>query len=301
LKNNTPASQLKYNNGKNTSKYTTPLYKPNVNTWTKHSKKEQNHEMIMYYLYYGDAFHELDRLQPNSIDVCFTSPTPAFNELGYGKSGETPLMGNKVSVHSDKAGLLGTEYDTADYIEHLTAVLEKVKRVLKKSGSLWLQMGDYHYRETGSLLLIPESVASMLVYKYGWILRSKLLWVRRGDTSRMEETNRFKRDWEYLYWFTKSKDGYYFDASKAEIGTSVLFFPPERVNKGEFKSIFPEGLVKAALEPTCPGKGTVLDPFCGTGTTGVVALRNGYYFVGIELIKQKIPLIKRRLDEIIVL
>ena len=84
------------------------------------------------------------------------------------------MMGNKVSTHREKAGLLGTEYDTADYIQHLTAVLEKVKRVLKNSGSLWLQMADYHYRETGSLLLIPESVASVLVYRYGWILRSKL-------------------------------------------------------------------------------------------------------------------------------
>jgi site-specific DNA-methyltransferase (adenine-specific) len=254
----------------------------------------------MYFLYYGDAFHELDRLQPNSIDVCFTSPTPAFYELDHGKNEQTSLIGNNVSAHSKKVGALGTEYNTADYIERLTAVLEKVKRVLKNSGSLWLQMGDYHYQETGSLLLIPESVASVLVYKYGWILRSKLLWVRRGDTSPMEETNRYKRDWEYLYWFTKSKDGYYFDASKTEIDTSVLFFPPERVNEGEFKSIFPEGLVKAALEPTCPQKGTVLDPFCGTGTTGVVALRSGYYFIGIELIKYKILLIKQRLDKITV-
>jgi DNA modification methylase len=269
-----------------------------MDTKTKHSKKEQNPEMTMYFLYYGDAYHELDRLQPNSIDVCFTSPTPVFYELGYGKNEEKSLIENNLPAHSEKAGLLGTEHDTVNYIERLTAVLEKVKRVLKNSGSLWLQMGDYHYRETGSLLLIPESVASVLVYKYGWILRSKLLWVRQGDTSPMEEKNRFKRDWEYLYWFTKSKDQYYFDASRTEIDTSVLFFPPERVNDGEFKSIFPEGLVKAALEPTCPAKGTVLDPFCGTGTTGVVALRSGYYFVGIELIEHKIPLIKRRLEKI---
>ena len=254
--------------------------------------------MTSYFLYHGDAFYELERLQANSIDVCFTSPTPAFYELNYGESRETESANGKVSSNDGKEWLLGTEQNTADYIERLTAVLEKVRRVLKDSGSLWLQMGDYHYRETGSLLLIPESVASVLVYKYGWILRSKLLWVRQGYTSPKEETNRFKRDWEYLYWFTKSKDGYYFDASKTDIGTSVLFFPPQKVNEAEFKSIFPEGLVKAALDPTCPASGTVLDPFCGTGTTGVVALRGGYHFIGIDLIKSKISLIKQRLEKI---
>lgn len=252
--------------------------------------------MTKYFLYQGDAFRVLDRLQPKSIDVCFTSPTPAFYELDY-RENELSIN-NNVYMHDEKAWLLGIEQYSSDYIEHLTAILEKVRRVLRDSGSLWLQMGDYHYQKTGSLLLIPESVASVLIYKYGWILRSKVLWVRGGDTSPMEETNRFKRDWEYLYWFTKSKDGYYFDASKTEIGTSVLFFPPQKVNEGEFKSIFPEGLVKSALDPTCPARGTVLDPFCGTGTTGLVALRSGYYFVGIDLIKYKIPLIKERLEKI---
>jgi DNA modification methylase len=257
---------------------------------------EQNQKMTNYFLYQGDAFHVLDRLPPNSIDVCFTSPTPAFYELEHGKN--EILLDNNVHAHEEKTWLIGGEQNTSDYIERLTAILEKVRRVLRDSGSLWLQMGDYHYKKTGSFLLIPESVASILIYKYGWILRSKILWVRSGDTSPMEESNRFKRDWEYLYWFTKSKDGYYFDASKTDIGTSVLFFPPQKVSEHEFRSIFPEGVVKAALDPTCPARGTVLDPFCGTGTTGVVALKGGYYFVGIDLIKYKIHLIRQRLEKI---
>jgi DNA modification methylase len=48
-------------------------------------------------------------------------------------------------------------------------------------------------------------------------------------------------------------------------------------------AVFPEKLVEPCVLAGCPVQGTVLDPFFGSGTTGVVALRNNRHFVGIDL------------------
>lgn len=47
---------------------------------------------------------------------------------------------------------------------------------------------------------------------------------------------------------------------------------------------YPEHLVAPCVLATCPEDGLVLDPFCGSGTTGAVALKNQRNFIGIELV-----------------
>ncbi len=52
---------------------------------------------------------------------------------------------------------------------------------------------------------------------------------------------------------------------------------------GQHFAVFPEKLVEPCVKAGCPSKGIVLDPFCGSGRTGVVATRLGRRFIGIEL------------------
>jgi site-specific DNA-methyltransferase (adenine-specific) len=58
---------------------------------------------------------------------------------------------------------------------------------------------------------------------------------------------------------------------------------------------FPEDLVETPIKAGCPVSGTVLDPFCGSGTTGAVAKRLGREFIGIELNPEYIKLAKKRI------
>lgn len=59
---------------------------------------------------------------------------------------------------------------------------------------------------------------------------------------------------------------------------------------------FPEALVESCLFAGCPQGGTVLDPFCGSGTVGVVALKSGRHFTGIELNPQYVEMAQRRIQ-----
>ena len=60
---------------------------------------------------------------------------------------------------------------------------------------------------------------------------------------------------------------------------------PTQPFKGSHFAVFPEKLVEPMIKAGCPKQGIVLDPFCGSGTTGVVAQKLGRKFIGIDLNK----------------
>ena len=77
-------------------------------------------------VYCGDALEELKKLPSNSVDMCFTSPTPPFEK-----------------IENANNRMIGSEKDTEEYVDRLVAIFSEVKRVLKETGSLFVQMGDY--------------------------------------------------------------------------------------------------------------------------------------------------------------
>ena len=183
-----------------------------------------------------------------------------------------------------------TSPDPPSDIARLVSFFTNLKRVLSDRGSLWVQMGDRH--EDGQMAMIPELFA--LSMKKNWVLRSKLIW-HRPDKSKQEDMTRFKRDWEYLFFFTKARAGYYFNHL---YDTSVFNFPFVYPRPGVFESGFPLELVEVALKSTCPPNSVVLDPFMDSGTTGIVALKEGHSFVGIEICPEKMLKIKKRFKDL---
>jgi DNA modification methylase len=233
-----------------------------------------------YFIYEGDAYKILDKLAPNSIDTVYTSPTPAFYDRNKGET---------------DPNIIGTEEDTSQYMKHLYSILVKLERILKPKGSLWIQLADYH-GANGSVMMVPEQIALNLLQR-GWLLISPCIWSRadRAVTVGGNE-RRFMKDWEYLYWFTKSSD-YYFNEDCGVNKTSVFDFPYIEPKKGSFVSGYPEELVDIAIKATAPPNGTILDPFSGTGLTGVSALKNGCFFIGIDIKPQIAQMIREKLSK----
>ena len=60
---------------------------------------------------------------------------------------------------------------------------------------------------------------------------------------------------------------------------------------------FPEDLIEPCILAGCPVGGTVLDPFCGSGTTGIVSVRNERDFIGIELNPEYAEMSIRRIEK----
>ena len=138
--------------------------------------------------YVGDAFEILQQFPDNCIDCCITSP-PYWNKRQYANGG------------------IGLENDYNDYIESLVNVFMQVYRVLKPTGSFWLNIGDTYHQK--SLLNIPWRVAIDLTEK-GWILRNTIIWnkVKGG----LDNTNdRLRNVYEPMFHFVKQEKLYYYD------------------------------------------------------------------------------------------
>ncbi|NET59398.1 MAG: site-specific DNA-methyltransferase [Symploca sp. SIO2E6] len=137
----------------------------------------------------GDAVEVLKELPNESIDVCLTSP-PYWGKREY------------------DAGGIGLEADFHEYLENLSLVFAEVQRVLKHSGSFWLNIGDAYKNK--NLLGLPWRIALSLTDKQGWTLRNSIIWhkVKGGlDNSK----DRLRNIHENMFHFVKSPQGYYYD------------------------------------------------------------------------------------------
>lgn len=135
----------------------------------------------------GDAAAVLSCLPSESIDTVITSP-PYFHKREY------------------LAGGIGLEQTPEEYLERLYAVCVQIHRVLKPTGSFWLNLGDsYHHK---SLLLLPQRLAIRLTDRLGFVLRNQIVWhkVKGAPDS---AGDRLRNVWEPLFFFTKSRTGYY--------------------------------------------------------------------------------------------
>ena len=140
-------------------------------------------------LLHGDALETLRLFPDDSVDCCMTSP-PYFGHRRYAGGG------------------LGAEGSWQDYVMALGAVTAELRRVLKPTGSLWLNLGDTYRgkRQLG----IPWRVAFHLVDDQGWTLRNSVVWdkVKGGpDTSR----DRLRNVHELLFHFVRKPTGYFYD------------------------------------------------------------------------------------------
>ncbi len=322
----------------------------------------------------GSSVSVLQKLPPDSIDFCMTSP-PYWGQRQYSSGG------------------IGLEEKYADYINNLLNIFKEVERVLKLTGSLWLNLGDTY--ENKCLVGIPWRVAIAMTDRQGWILRNDVVWnkVKGGPDNSVDRLRNIHED---LFHFVKTPKGYYYDVDsirkkareskvvngavvsatgvsgiryKRQIELSTALSDEEKksafaalngilkqVEQGavsDFRMVirgqqrathsdqervsgrakelqqrgyyflkyhpngtkpsdvwdiipedtqkrnghyaaYPEDLCRIPLLATCPPGGVALDPFCGTGTTNLVAMHLGRKSVGIDISKEYISFAEQR-------
>jgi len=144
----------------------------------------------------GDAAATIETLPSESVDAVITSP-PYFQLRDYGIADQ-----------------IGLEPSVDEWVDELRVAFRGLARVLKPTGTVWLNLGDSYSRhprygaEAKSLLLGPERVARALM-EDGWIIRNKVIWAK----TRVMPTSvddRLACTWEVIYLLARSKR-YYFD------------------------------------------------------------------------------------------
>jgi site-specific DNA-methyltransferase (adenine-specific) len=290
----------------------------------------------------GNSLDVLKTLPNNSIDCCITSP-PYWGLRDYG--------------HEEQ---LGSEKHFKDFINNLCNVFDEVKRVLKPSGTCFVNLGDTYGTQSGgmaggftepkyghtetrkvkqpninmhkSLCLVPERFAIEMIDR-GWTIRNQIIW-HKPNQMPSSAKDRFTVDFEKIFFFVKEPTGYYFEQqleksiwyetdsrSKVKGGvlskgktasgnyaTSKVAFREDGMrnvrtvwtvntepsSEAHFAT-YPQRLVERMIKAGCPENGLVLDPFFGSGTTGIYARKSNRNYIGIELNKEYVKVAENRL------
>lgn len=242
--------------------------------------------------------------------------------LGDSYNGNGPSGGG----YSDKSTLSGfTNPNTKG--RQMAAINRSKDRSTKRWGGGQNKVSSLKQKD---LIGIPWRVAFALQAD-GWYLRQDIIWAKPNPMPE-SVTDRCTKSHEYIFLLSKSPK-YYFDNEAIQErtvtqdtvvrdrDTTKLSNVPgrskmgglvennyERRNKRSVWTVttkpfaeahfatFPETLVEPMILAGCPEQGTVLDPFFGAGTTGVVAKKLNRRYVGIELNPEYVELAERRLD-----
>ena len=149
----------------------------------------------------GDCREKLKELPDESIDCIVTSP-PYWGLRDYGVDNQ-----------------LGTEKKLTDYVNNLADVFDECKRVLKKTGTAWLNIGDSYAQKdlkAKDLCLIPFRVALELQQR-GWYVRSDIIWAKPNPMPESVRDSPTKSH-EHIFLLSKSKNYYYdIDAIKEPV------------------------------------------------------------------------------------
>jgi len=258
----------------------------------------------------GDCRAVLRTLPDESVHCIVTSP-PYWRQRDYEADAQ-----------------IGREPSSGEYVANIVGVMAECSRVLRKDGTLWLNLGDS--REGLSLAGIPWRVALALIAD-GWILRQDIIWHKLRPMPDGAK-NRPSIAHEYLFLFTRS-DSYFYDADAVREPVSQNSHGGRKPNPGSKASgvgnhkggslgliredglrnrrsvwsiagtpfpgahcaPFPVELVEPCILAGCPEGGMVLDPFGGAGTTGLAAMRMGRNATLIELNPSYVETARQRL------
>jgi DNA modification methylase len=136
----------------------------------------------------GNAVALLAAFPSTCIDCALTSP-PYWGQRAYASGG------------------IGLEETWQEYVDNLLRLFKELHRVLKPTGSFWLNIGDAYQQKT--LLGLPWRVALAMTDTQGWILRNSVIWnkVKGGPDNAKDKLRNVH---EHVFHFVKS-DRYDYD------------------------------------------------------------------------------------------
>lgn len=238
-------------------------------------------------LYQGDALALLRQSDSESFDLIFADP-PYFLSNG----GVTCQSGRMVSVNKG-------QWDKAPPLEVIHEFnlqwLRECRRILKPNGTLWVSgtahniysvgfvMQTLGYKILNDIAWFKINPPPNLACRYFTHATETILWARREEKAR------------HLFNYQEMKQ----DNGGKQMQSLWSITPPSSREKryGKHPTQKPEALLNRIIRASSNPDDFVLDPFCGSGTTGVVCARLKRRFVGFEVDENYLKLAVQRIND----
>ena len=290
-------------------------------------------ELNLDYIYQGDALEILKQFPSESIDMCITSP-PYWNMRDYGDKNQLGLeyttsefIDNLYNVFHEIKRVLKDEGSL--WINIRDTYSKGVKRCGVKNKSLsmiperliikllddgWILRNDIIWHKPNAM---PDSCKNRFTVDY-----EHLYFLTKKDkgyyfkTQYEPYTSNIKDKKDSVNNNDKDKRSVLIESKMVRHGANgtTLNSPSKWSDKGRIKrttwsistkaykeahfATYPTELIECPIDAGCPKDGIVLDPFMGSGTTGVVAKKQGKHYVGIELNKEYIEIADNRIKKL---
>jgi len=250
-----------------------------------------------YVLYNGDCLEVLSRLPENYVDVIFADPPYLLSNDGF-----SCQNGRMVSVNKgkwDKSN--GFESDLQFHREWIRAC----KRVLKPEGTLWIS-GTYHsiymcgfvlqeaeFHLLNDISWFKPNASPNLSCRFFTASHETLLWARKDKKAK------------HTFNYEKMKDGLFPEDKIKKENTqmrSVWSIPagsPKEKEFGKHPTQKPLALMKRIVLSSTKENDIILDPFNGSGSTGVaVEMIGNRRYIGVEMNPEYCDLTIKRINQI---
>ena len=234
-------------------------------------------------LYLGDCREILPSL--GRVDAVVTSPP--YNQLASLLKPSTGLWGKSDGgagfPDKWKADGYADDKPESEYQFDQNSLFALIREACSPTASLFY---NHQIRWRDGIILHPI----LWFHPDGWRLRSEIIWDRCGGM--MFNARMFVRFDERILWFTASDKWKW---NQESTGDSTIWRIPKEQNK-EHPVAFPLELPIRCIRATTDRADTVMDPFCGGGTTGVAAVKLGRKFIGIEIEEKYFDKACRRIE-----
>lgn len=243
---------------------------------------EKNVRLIL-----GDSFEIMKKLPKESFDMIFADPPYFLSNGGISNSG-----GKVVSVNKG-------DWDKIDSLEDKHKFnrewIKLAKNLLKPNGTIWIS-GTLHNIYSVGMALEQESFKILnnitwkklnpppnLSCRYFTHSTETILWARKNDK---------KARHYYNYDLMKKYNG---GKQMKDVWEGSLTPKIEKIY-GKHPTQKPEYLLHRIVESSTKQGDLILDPFLGSGTTGVVSKKLNRKFIGIENCEDYLEIAKKRIN-----
>lgn len=264
----------------------------------------------------GDCMKTLRSIEPKSVNTCVTSP-PYWGLRDYGGDGQ-----------------LGLEDRPQQYVDNLLEVFREVRRVLRDDGTVWLNLGD-SYQLNKQMVGTPWRVAFALQEDGWYLRQDIIWHkpnpmpesVQDRCTKAHEYIFLLSKNSSYYYDFDSIKEKAIYAGAEITTGPKSMskrqatgrnikpsgnalndvitvaqyrnkrsvWTVTTKPYKGAHFATYPPELIRPCIMAGCPEGGTVIDPFAGSGTTGMVSAHNDRNAILCELNPEYQKIIRNRL------
>lgn len=241
-------------------------------------------------LYRGDALDVLPQIPDETVDCVWTDPPYLLSNGGI-----TCVGGRMVSVDKgdwDKSKGIDADYQ---FNEDWTA---ECYRVLKPTGTIWV---------SGTLHVYP--IVGMALLRNGFRLLNDIVWEKTNPPPNLGRRT-FTHSTEVVLWASKAEKGskhkytFNYDEMRQENGGKQMKTVWRMAAAGREEKQFgkhptqkPIALIDRCLRASTRPGAVVLDPFAGSGSTGVAALKIDRRFIGIEIEEPFVEIAVKRLSQ----